>query len=290
MNAVDIANQYFAAWNQHDSQALLGLFAQGGTYCDPITKGEIAGARLATYAQALWGAFPDLSFEITRMLEARRVVAAEWVMTGTNDGPYRGFPPTRKAISLPGADFIAVEGDKIRSVTGYFDTRDVPEQLGLQVVVQPDAIGSFRFGTSTSVQTGKRIKPGAFGITQIMNDTEQEAQAIREMVRATGKELMTMQGFIGLVTARIGERGVTISAWEQLDQVKQIMRSPAHSAAMKDFFAGGNGASVYTSVWTPARINAMWMRCGACGKVSEFEKNAGVCTCGERLPEPPPYW
>ena len=48
-----------------------------------------------------------------------------------------GDPPTEVSVALPGADFIAQKGDKIRSVRGYFDRSDFAEQLGMQVIVSP---------------------------------------------------------------------------------------------------------------------------------------------------------
>ncbi len=64
------------------------------------------------------------------------MVAAQWVMRGTNTGPFGGGPSTGQSVALPGADFISVEGDKIRSVQGYFDQKTFVEQLGLQVIVR----------------------------------------------------------------------------------------------------------------------------------------------------------
>jgi hypothetical protein len=43
MKSIDIANQYFAAWNARDSHALVSVFAEGGTYCDPTTPGRLTG-------------------------------------------------------------------------------------------------------------------------------------------------------------------------------------------------------------------------------------------------------
>lgn len=291
MNAIDIANQYFAAWNRHDGDALSDIFTGGGTYCDPTTEGALTGVAIANNARALWQAFPDLAFEIISIADAHAgVVAAEWRMTGTNRGAFHGLPATGKPVALPGADFIAIEDDRIRSVIGYFDTRAIFEQLGLQVVVQPFALGPFRFGSSTSVQTGKQVKPGVFSITQLINDTDDEVLETRNRVRDIGKELMGMEGFIGLVTARIGGRGVTVAAWERPDNVKQMMRGKAHGQAMERLFAGALASSAHTSIWSPHRVNATWVRCEACRRVSDFEKAAGVCPCGEQLPEPAPYW
>jgi steroid delta-isomerase-like uncharacterized protein len=291
MNAIDVAERYFAAWNDQDPKALLSVFTEDGTYCDPTTSGELTGAAIAANAQALWQSFPNLSFEIVSHAKAGpEIVVAEWLMKGTNLGEFRGLPSTGKCVSLPGADFIRVDGDKVRSVTGYFDTRAISEQLGLQVVVQPYALGPFSFGTSTSVQTGKKVARGAFSITQLVNDSEDELLETRNRTRDTAKEMMQMEGFIGLVTARIGGRGVTIAAWESADQVRQMMRSKAHGQAMERFFAGSLASSANTSVWAPERINTTWVRCAACRKMNNYEKAAGACACGEQLPEPAPYW
>ena len=84
MNCLDIANQYFGAWNAHNADAIVNTFVDDGTYCDPITN-EILGDAIGKNAKRLWKAFPDLSFEIVRLAEAGSGrVMAEWLMKGTN--------------------------------------------------------------------------------------------------------------------------------------------------------------------------------------------------------------
>ena len=147
MNSLELANAYFDAWNRHDSDAILGLFAESGTYSDPTTKGPLTGQAIGDYAQGLWSAFPDLSFEIRSCAPttANKLVA-EWTMTGTNTGEFAGLPPTQHAVSLPGIDVLETGSDGIATVTGYFDSALLPEQLGLQVLVQPHSLGPFAFG------------------------------------------------------------------------------------------------------------------------------------------------
>ncbi|MGA9992954.1 MAG: antibiotic biosynthesis monooxygenase, partial [Thiobacillaceae bacterium] len=114
------------------------------------------------------------------------------------------------------------------------DTRVVPEQLGLQVLVQPSEIGPFSFGYSAFAQTGNLQKPGAFSITSIWNSNE-DTEEIKDQSREIARELLQMDGFIGLALARAGGRAITISAWRRLEDVRQIMQSPAHSHAMRRF-------------------------------------------------------
>jgi ketosteroid isomerase-like protein len=41
-------------------------------------------------------------------------------------------PPTGRTVAYPGASFVQVEGDKIRSEKVYFDRQTVAELLGLK--------------------------------------------------------------------------------------------------------------------------------------------------------------
>jgi steroid delta-isomerase-like uncharacterized protein len=288
MTHLDVAKQYFDAWNAHDADAIVSAFADDGTYCDPTT-GELSGAAIGANAQRLWNAFPDLSFELVSLAEAGvgRVVI-EWIMNGTNTEAFHEQPATGLAISLPGVDMIEIAADGIRAVKGYFDTRAVPEQLGLQVLVQPFKVGPFSFGTSTGVQSGKKMKPGAFGITAIWN-ADAQTEEIRTLTRATASEMLHMEGFIGASFLRIGCRAVTISAWERPEHTKQLMRGGSHAEAMRKFWAE-LGDSAYTSVWVPDHINPLWVRCAVCRKINDYEKTSGVCSCGQRLPEAPSYF
>jgi hypothetical protein len=193
-------------------------------------------------------------------------------------------------VALPGADFIAVEGDKIRSVQGYFDSSAFAEQLGLQVIVQPRSVGPFSFGFSVRAQSGNHTKPGAFSLTWIQVRSEEEAQQVRNYSRAAAAEMVEMPGFIAWIGAGIGERLFTITAWEDAESTQQLRRSGPHEEAVERFFTTDFATSVLTSVWKPERINALWVRCEACGSLEDYELSRGISQCGQPLPEPPPYW
>ena len=287
MTYLDISKKYFDAWNAHDAGAICNIFTEGGEYHDPNIK--VRGRDISMYAQSLWEAFPDLSFEIVSKSEsADGMVAARWLMKGTNTGTFQGLPASGKKVLLPGADFIKISGDKIESVKGYFDSKTVSEQLGLQVLIQPDQLGPFSFGYSVFAKTGKMNKPGAFGITGIWNSNE-DTPEIRNRGRDIAKELLKMDGFIGLCLVRAGERSITISAWENPEDVRRMLHSQTHNDAKKRFW-DELAYAAFTSVWVPHHINPLWVRCTVCHKMVDYEKNSGVCKCGQPLPEPPPYF
>jgi predicted ester cyclase len=61
------------------------------------------------------------------------LIVTQWVLHGTHTGPYfDGTPPTGRTLTLPGASFAQVEGDKIRDERVYTDRQTVAEQLGLK--------------------------------------------------------------------------------------------------------------------------------------------------------------
>jgi len=126
--------------------------------------------------------------------------------------------------------------------------------------------------------------------SKLMSLSDEAMEEIRQKSRETAYEMLKMEGFIGLVTARIGDRAITISAWEHPDDPRQLMKGEAHGAAIQRFFAGASASSAYPSVWAPERINTLWARCNACLKMNNSETSVGVCACGARLPEPAPHW
>ena len=291
MEAIECAQRYFDAWNRRDADAVLATLAEDGTYCDPTSGGRLRGEALKGYMAGLWAAFPDLSFEIaSKGLVGENLVAAQWIMRGTNNGSMMGLPPTGKSVTVAGADFIRVAGGKIQTVDGYFDSRAVPDQLGLQVLVQPKEIGPFTFGNATRGWGGKSVKPGAFSITVLESRSPEETRFVEQQSVPIVGEMMSMNGFLGWVGVTVGSRMMTISAWENAKDPRQMLTGGTHAEAMKKFFGTDVAGGGFTSVWVPDRINARWVRCDACLRMADHERSAGTCSCGAKLRDPLPYW
>jgi steroid delta-isomerase-like uncharacterized protein len=295
MEALECAQQYFDAWNRRDADSVLATFAVDGTYYDPASGGRLRGEALKGYMAGLWAAFPDLSFEIASIgLAGENLVAAQWIMRGTNSGSMMGLPPTGKSVTVPGADFIRVKvdktGGKIQTVDGYFDSRAVPDQLGLQVLVQPKEIGPFTFGNATRGWGGKNVKPGAFSITVLESRSPEETRFVEQQSAPIVGEMLAMDGFLGFVGVTVGNRLMTISAWENARDPRQMLTGGTHAEAMKKFFGTELAAGGFTSVWVPDRINARWVRCNTCHRMADHERGAGTCSCGAKLQDPLPYW
>jgi steroid delta-isomerase-like uncharacterized protein len=124
MNALEVSQRYLDAWNRHDADAIVAIYAEGGTYHTPRLDHVLKGQAIADWAKSVWAAYPDMRLEvISRGDTGGGLVASQLVLHGTHTGPFMdGTPPT----------FTQVEGDKIRSEHVYLDRQTVAEQLGLK--------------------------------------------------------------------------------------------------------------------------------------------------------------
>ncbi len=97
-------------------------------------------------------------------------------------------------------------------------------------------------------------------------------------------------GLISIVTGFIGLRGFTVTAWEDEASMRRGL-GKHHVTAMKELFGEDVVASVWTSVWTPARIGRIWVRCPACGSLEDASDDHRACSaCAIELPERPAFW
>jgi steroid delta-isomerase-like uncharacterized protein len=134
MNAIEVIRRANKAWNAHDADAVAAAYAEGATYTNPRAGHGLTGKAIVNYAKAVWAAYPDASVELVTAGDAGGgLVAVQWVMRGINTGTLPdGTPPTGRPVTLRGASFTQVEGDKIRSEEIYFDRQTLFEQLGLK--------------------------------------------------------------------------------------------------------------------------------------------------------------
>ena len=282
MNIVDVCKAYFAAWNAHDPAGVTATFAPDGRYRDPGVAG-LQGAAIANYVARLIAEFPDLAFEIQSIgAMTPELVAAEWLMTGTHAA-------LKKRIALPGSDFIKVKDGQIESVVGYFDSQTMQHQLGMATMSYPaEPQGPMSFGSNIRFGSDSNKVPGAISITWIENRSESDNQYVSEFTQKIVEETTQLPGFLGIMVPSAGERGYTVTAWEKVEDTRQLMRGGQHKESMKWFFGSESQAIGMTSVW---RLDhqRMMLRCAACGKVVDPAGQTGRCSCGEPSPEPPAF-
>ena len=85
MNALEVTQRSVDAWNRHDADFIVALYAEGGTYGAPCAGAALTGKAIADYAKAVWRAYPDMSIEIISIGDTGGgLIATQWVLHGTN--------------------------------------------------------------------------------------------------------------------------------------------------------------------------------------------------------------
>jgi predicted ester cyclase len=95
---------------------------------------------LKAFAQSLHDGFADLRVVIDDVVAADKAVAVRWhTERQTQTGPYRGIPPTGRAVAITGNNVYRLEDGKVREAWIEVDSLGLAQQLG---VVPGDGLGS----------------------------------------------------------------------------------------------------------------------------------------------------
>ncbi len=129
-------DQGMAAWDQHDVEAFVSLFADEFVWSDlTLPEPMRTPDQARQYMQAWFTAFPDMRIRQTNRVVSDDAAAAEVDFTGTNSGPMlmagTEIPPTGKRVVGKGAYFVRVEGGKVVQFSSHPDVAGLMMQLGL---------------------------------------------------------------------------------------------------------------------------------------------------------------
>jgi glyoxylase-like metal-dependent hydrolase (beta-lactamase superfamily II)/predicted ester cyclase len=92
----------------------------------------IAPDGIRQYFTELFGAFPDLRFEILELTTGRGRTAVRWRARATFAGPgtFQGFAPNGARLELEGCDVFTVADGLIQHNDAYIDSGSIARQLG----------------------------------------------------------------------------------------------------------------------------------------------------------------
>lgn len=165
-----------------------------------------------------------------------------------------------------------------------------PDDFVALALADPIEQGRAQYGYAMRVGSDNRQPPGAIALTWITGKDAGERDRIRAHAKQNVQDFMEEPGFISIVTGFIGLRGFTVTAWDDEEAMKRAL-GRHHAEAMRELFGEDFVASVWTSVWTPSRINRIWVRCTECASLEDVSDDHRRCSgCDAELPERPSFW
>jgi len=165
-----------------------------------------------------------------------------------------------------------------------------PEDFVALALAGPIASPTAQYGYALRAASGNPNPPGVIALTWITAKDETERERIRAHSRQNVQDFLTEPGFVSIVTGFTGLRGFTVTAWEDEAAMKRGL-GKHHAVAMRALFGEDFVASVWTSVWTPTRVNRLWVRCVVCAALEDVSDDHRQCSrCQATMPERPAYW
>jgi len=125
-----------AAWNAHDVERALAVFADNVTWQDTGSPQAMNKDGIRQYLQGWFSAFPDIQITVINRVVTEDQVAAEINFSGTNSGdlqlaPGATIPATGRRVNGKGTYFVRFQDGKPVEVHSYPDLAGMMMQLGL---------------------------------------------------------------------------------------------------------------------------------------------------------------
>jgi steroid delta-isomerase-like uncharacterized protein len=134
MSSATVATRYFDALAARDIDAAISLWAPGGIERVVGQRELTAPANVRALLGELFGAFPDLRYELLDVTASDDRAAVRWRARGTFAGPgaFQGFVANGVRVEIEGCDVLTVNAEeKIERLEAYIDSGDIARQLGV---------------------------------------------------------------------------------------------------------------------------------------------------------------
>lgn len=298
------AKKHLDAWNRHDAEAVVRQIGDG-SFEDPLSEGSLTGSALREHVDMLMSVFPDLRFDLTAPVTVgANTVSARFQLCGTHEGPLPGqlgfeaVPPTGRKVRVPGSISLSFTGlKKICTVSVTYDQQALARELDFQAYIMPHRMGDFDFGAYYRLNRGNRNPPEAIGMTWLLSKNREEFDSATTIVKEMLEGFAEKPGFVtGIIGAKSPDEhgesaGFTLTAWENLEAMDQILADPAHQEIVQRFMREGYTYATHSRVYKLERTKPVMVACSACEKKNNAYNKTGKCSaCGESLPEAPRYW
>jgi len=83
------------------------------------------------HEQTIYEGFPDMRYTPEDVIAEDDLVAARWIVTGTNEGEFEGIELTGKEVEFSAFGMFRIEGGEIAEVWLTYDQLGMLQQLGV---------------------------------------------------------------------------------------------------------------------------------------------------------------
>lgn len=133
------ARRWIEAFNERDDAAEAA--ARTGDYVahapESIDADALDGDAWLAFLGVFLEGFPDLHLEVLGSSADEDVVSQRIRFTGTHTGPFRGLPPTGRAVRFSGLELSRMVDGRVAEHWFELDAVTLFEQLGLRIVPGP---------------------------------------------------------------------------------------------------------------------------------------------------------
>lgn len=130
-NKQTLTESLFAAWNSHDVEAILEHYDDTIIRQDLTCQNSYTKSELRQTAQSYLNAFPDISFEVEKLIEEGEQLVVCWKAMGQHKGKIHKIPATGRHIFFRGVSVLEIKNDKIVKVWYLWDEAGMLRQMGL---------------------------------------------------------------------------------------------------------------------------------------------------------------
>ena len=126
--AADVFEQVIAAWNSHDPDKVVAMYADDVVFED-VTLGAVNHGRdaLRKFVKFTFDVSPDIHFVLTKSFLQDGNGYMEWTMTGTDVGLFK----TNKHFDVRGVSVVGEASGKLAWNRDYYDLATVMKQVGV---------------------------------------------------------------------------------------------------------------------------------------------------------------
>lgn len=120
------------AWSNGDESKIDAVAEDVDVYGPGLPEGEVhSREELGSFIEANREGFPDYEIAMHELVAGDGIVMVELTVSGTHTEELMGIPPTYREMEVPTVDTFVVEDGRVVEWRSYFDSQEIPEQLGL---------------------------------------------------------------------------------------------------------------------------------------------------------------